>query len=169
MRASYHIPPQGLISHHLIKNLLKNLKNKKWKIDVGEKGITGTLVYNIYWHILETLTEKTETLREREMEAVVAANPIIKVAALCGSLRKASYNRGLIRSGTLFFLSFSTLFLGNGFWLCMYLIICSNRAEQVHQWLANRVHRHSTFAYAQHWFRRRRNFPTSRGIFPPEN
>ncbi|XP_050283126.1 NADPH:quinone oxidoreductase-like [Quercus robur] len=32
------------------------------------------------------------------MEAVVAAKPIIKVAALCGSLRKASYNRGLVRS-----------------------------------------------------------------------
>ncbi|KAK9283527.1 hypothetical protein L1049_011774 [Liquidambar formosana] len=32
------------------------------------------------------------------MEAVVAAKPIIKVAALCGSLRKASFNRGLLRS-----------------------------------------------------------------------
>ena len=32
------------------------------------------------------------------MEAVVAAQPVIKVAALCGSLRKASFNRGLIRS-----------------------------------------------------------------------
>ena len=34
------------------------------------------------------------------MEAVIAAKPIIKVAALCGSLRKGSYNRGLVRSGT---------------------------------------------------------------------
>ncbi|KAE8698661.1 Transmembrane 9 superfamily member 1 [Hibiscus syriacus] len=31
-------------------------------------------------------------------EAVVAAKPVINVAALCGSLRKGSYNRGLIRT-----------------------------------------------------------------------
>ncbi|XP_010276653.1 PREDICTED: NADPH:quinone oxidoreductase-like [Nelumbo nucifera] len=30
--------------------------------------------------------------------SVVAAKPVIKVAALCGSLRKASFNRGLLRS-----------------------------------------------------------------------
>ncbi|KAL4368623.1 hypothetical protein GQ457_05G021440 [Hibiscus cannabinus] len=32
------------------------------------------------------------------MEAVVGAKPVIKVAALCGSLRKGSCNRGLIRT-----------------------------------------------------------------------
>ncbi|CAL5381566.1 unnamed protein product [Camellia sinensis] len=32
------------------------------------------------------------------MEAVVAAKPVITVAALCGSLRKGSFNRGLLRS-----------------------------------------------------------------------
>lgn len=32
------------------------------------------------------------------MEAAIAVKPVIKVAALCGSLRKASFNRGLIRS-----------------------------------------------------------------------
>ncbi|KAJ4720281.1 NADPH:quinone oxidoreductase [Melia azedarach] len=32
------------------------------------------------------------------MEAMVAAQPAIKVASLCGSLRKGSFNRGLIRS-----------------------------------------------------------------------
>ncbi|XP_071717143.1 NAD(P)H:quinone oxidoreductase-like [Rutidosis leptorrhynchoides] len=32
------------------------------------------------------------------MESTMAPKPIINVAAICGSLRKASYNRGLIRS-----------------------------------------------------------------------
>ncbi|KAF5952504.1 hypothetical protein HYC85_010448 [Camellia sinensis] len=32
------------------------------------------------------------------MEAVVATKPVITVAALCGSLRKGSFNRGLLRS-----------------------------------------------------------------------
>ncbi|MBA0571605.1 hypothetical protein Golob_001988 [Gossypium lobatum] len=32
------------------------------------------------------------------METVVASKPMIKVAAICGSLRKASNNRGLIRT-----------------------------------------------------------------------
>ena len=34
------------------------------------------------------------------MAAVAAAKPVIKVAALCGSLRKGSYNRGLLRTGS---------------------------------------------------------------------
>ncbi|OVA19775.1 NADPH-dependent FMN reductase [Macleaya cordata] len=33
-----------------------------------------------------------------EAAALVSAKPVIKVAALCGSLRKASFNRGLLRS-----------------------------------------------------------------------
>lgn len=33
------------------------------------------------------------------MEAA-AARPVIRVAAICGSLRKASYNGGLLRAGT---------------------------------------------------------------------
>ncbi|KAK2968886.1 hypothetical protein RJ640_025493 [Escallonia rubra] len=32
------------------------------------------------------------------MESLLAASPVIKVAALCGSLRQASFNRALIRS-----------------------------------------------------------------------
>ncbi|KAE9457288.1 hypothetical protein C3L33_10807, partial [Rhododendron williamsianum] len=32
------------------------------------------------------------------MEGVVAEKPVIKVAAICGSLRKASFNRSLLRS-----------------------------------------------------------------------
>lgn len=36
------------------------------------------------------------------MEAAAASvKPILRVAAICGSLRKASYNRGLLRAGTL--------------------------------------------------------------------
>lgn len=56
------------------------------------------------------------------MEAVIAAKPIIKVAALCGSLRKGSYNRGLVRSGTFSAFVLSTVFyfvFGN--WV---LILC---------------------------------------------
>lgn len=34
------------------------------------------------------------------MEAA-AAKPVLRVAAICGSLRKASYNGGLLRAGTL--------------------------------------------------------------------
>ncbi|OEL37720.1 putative NADPH:quinone oxidoreductase 1 [Dichanthelium oligosanthes] len=34
------------------------------------------------------------------MEAA-AAKPVLRVAAICGSLRKASFNRGLLRAGTL--------------------------------------------------------------------
>ena len=81
------------------------------------------------------------------MEAVVAATPRVKVAALCGSLRKGSYNRGLVRSGTfpafVFCFVLVFFFFVFGSWV---LIFCvsgySNRAEQVHQWLGNRVHRH---------------------------
>lgn len=43
----------------------------------------------------------------REMHGAEPATPIIEVAALCGSLRKGSYNRGLLRSGTSLSLSIS--------------------------------------------------------------
>lgn len=33
------------------------------------------------------------------MAAAAVPSPVIKVAALCGSLRKGSYNRGLLRAG----------------------------------------------------------------------
>ncbi|KAJ1426990.1 NADPH-dependent FMN reductase-like [Sesbania bispinosa] len=36
--------------------------------------------------------------KEEEETVTVAEKPLIKVAAICGSLRKASYNRGLIRA-----------------------------------------------------------------------
>lgn len=38
------------------------------------------------------------SLSHREKETAMA--PTIRVAALCGSLRKGSYNRGLIRAGS---------------------------------------------------------------------
>ena len=39
--------------------------------------------------------------KEEEGAVAIAASekPVSKVAAICGSLRKASYNRGLIRAG----------------------------------------------------------------------
>jgi hypothetical protein len=37
---------------------------------------------------------------EETMEA--AAKPVLRVAAVCGSLRQASFNRGLLRAGTRF-------------------------------------------------------------------
>ncbi|XP_020203920.1 NADPH:quinone oxidoreductase isoform X1 [Cajanus cajan] len=44
-------------------------------------------------------TNKRNREEESEMEEEsVAEKPLIKVAAICGSLRKASYNRGLIRA-----------------------------------------------------------------------
>lgn len=46
----------------------------------------------------------------RTMATIPITKPVVKVAALCGSLRKASFNRGLIRAGT-FFYSFFPLFL----------------------------------------------------------
>lgn len=33
--------------------------------------------------------------------AAASARPVLRVAAICGSLRKASFNRGLLRAGTL--------------------------------------------------------------------
>lgn len=71
-----------------------------------------------YWHILQTQGEIEERIREwrlglrererdRAMEAVVATKLGIKVAALCGSLSKGSYNRGLVHSGTFFAFVFS--------------------------------------------------------------
>ena len=91
------------------------------------------LFHPIFLPIFFTLLKIHPTkysVRERErsdraMEAVIAAKPRIKVAALCGSLRKGSYNRGLVRSGTFpafvfcfFFLCFWEL--GSDF-LCVWL------------------------------------------------
>ena len=46
--------------------------------------------------------------REEKRE-MAASKSVINVAALCGSLRSASFNRGLIRYGPLFFFySFSS-------------------------------------------------------------
>ena len=114
---------------------------------------------------------ESENCEFEAMEAVIAAKPIIKVAALCGSLRKGSYNRGLVRSGTFSAFVFSTVFyFAFGNWVLIVCVFCcSNRVEQVHQWLGNGVHRHITIAYAQHWFGRRRNFPTSRGSISSED
>uniref|UniRef100_A0A453GP74 NAD(P)H dehydrogenase (quinone) n=5 Tax=Triticinae TaxID=1648030 RepID=A0A453GP74_AEGTS len=45
------------------------------------------------------LPPKAERSREtRESMEVAAAKPILRVAAVCGSLRRASYNRGLLRA-----------------------------------------------------------------------
>jgi hypothetical protein len=53
-------------------------------------------------HSICTYYELIHTAKEREREmAPNVAKPIIKVAALSGSLRKGSYHRGLIRAGML--------------------------------------------------------------------
>ena len=94
------------------------------------------LFHPIFLPIFSTILKIHPTkhrVRERErsdrtMEAVIAAKPRIKVAALCGSLRKGSYNRGLVRSGTFpfpaFFFFFVSFFffweLGSDF-VCVWL------------------------------------------------
>lgn len=44
--------------------------------------------------------EKTTTTTTTTTMEAAAARPVIRVAAICGSLRKASYNGGLLRAGT---------------------------------------------------------------------
>lgn len=67
--------------------------------------------------------------KERERSAMAAAAGAstaapIKVAALCGSLRKGSYHRGLIRSGFFILLTlFSVLFISIFIFLLMFFVI----------------------------------------------
>lgn len=70
---------------------------KKWQ-SVLKKPCT----FTFFVLITGKLTKK-ETDFEQEKMATVAEDSVIKVAALSGSLRKASYNEGLIiRAGTFF-------------------------------------------------------------------
>ena len=101
------------------------------------------LFHPIFLPIFSTIFKIHPTkhsIRERErsdraMEAVIAAKPRIKVAALCGSLRKGSYNRGLVRSGTFpfpaFFFSLLFFFLGVGFWFCVCLVIAIELSKSI--------------------------------------
>ncbi|BBG96581.1 NADPH:quinone oxidoreductase, partial [Prunus dulcis] len=76
--------------------------------------------------------KKNRDKPEKKMEAAsVTASSLIRVAALSGSLRKSSYNRGLIRSDK----------------------------QYVDQRPADRVRRHLTVATAEHGSGRRGSFP----------
>ncbi|WOK96036.1 NAD(P)H:quinone oxidoreductase [Canna indica] len=68
----------------LIENL--ELNRRRMNSDATEKQ-----------HIHSTTNNRREEVAEME-GALLASQPIIKVAALCGSLRKGSFHRGLIRS-----------------------------------------------------------------------
>lgn len=108
--------------------------------------------------------------RERgEMEgAGLAMKPVIKVAALCGSLRRASFNGGLIRSGKP-----PSPFLSkvvDPASLSLLLLFCSHPAvRRVHRGDEDRVRRHRSPPLPKHRPRGRRQVPRARGGLPAED
>lgn len=105
------------------------------------------------------------------MEAVTAMKPLIKVAAISGSLRKGSFNTGLLRAGL--FLFFNTLVLNTwGFRLLItfgIFIISDGVDERIGSGVADWAYRHLSVAVDQHRSGIQRDLPSRRRSFPAED
>lgn len=116
--------------------------------------------------------------------AVSAAKPPIRVAALSGSLRKGSFNLGLLRAGKIFFLApfpfFSPVWLAGNFFLFFFCSLNNNnnlnfltRSDRAQQGVTRRnrgrARRHIVIAAAQHRPRSSGDLPAGGRSLPYQN